>query len=193
MVAISDTLAQMNVVIRAISDMLCNVYKNQLERMSPAPQATQDRPQAPAPTQEAAFDFDKLKTIEGGIFDYLYPLIKTPRNVMDAFDLGFAGCPPINCMESRESDYARVWRAGGKRYKTFCELRVVNDDIEKQPGKDRHMHTLSMRMKYTGNVARALSTLAKAISKKANTKWVDICVLFCLDPGILGSRILHPI
>ena len=46
----------------------------------------------------------------------------------------------------------------------------MNDDIEKQLGKDRHVYTLSMHMKYIGNATGALSTLAKAIYKKANTK-----------------------
>ena len=70
----------------------------------------------PLTSEDEVFDVRRLKATDGAIFDYLYPLIKTPKNVMDAFNIGFAGCPPINSMESRESEYARVWRAGGKRY-----------------------------------------------------------------------------
>ena len=85
---------------------------------------------------------------------------------MDAFNTGFAGCPPINNMESRESEYARVWRAGGKRYKQYAILRLVNADIETQLGKDRVHYTSTMHMKYTGKPQGALATLAKEISRK---------------------------
>ena len=122
--------------------------------------------QDPLPSADEVFDVGKLKSTPGAIFDYLYPLIKTPKNVMDAFNTGFAGCLPINSMESRESEYARLWRAGGKRYKQYAILRLVNADIETQPGKDRVHYTLTMHMKYTGKPQGALATLAKEISRQ---------------------------
>lgn len=119
----------------------------------------------PLPSANEEFDVGRLKETPGAIFDFLYPLIKTPRNVMDAFNIGFAGCPPIDSMESRESEYARVWRNGGKRYKQFAVLKLVNDKIAKIDSKDRVQYTLTMHMKYTGKEQGALATLAKAISK----------------------------
>ena len=119
----------------------------------------------PPTSGDEVFDIWRLKATNGAIFDYLYPLIKTPKNVMDAFNIGFAGCPPINSMESRESEYAQVWRAGGKRYKQFGTLRAVNRDIEMQPSKDREHYTITMHSKYTGKLQGALATLTKAISR----------------------------
>ena len=119
----------------------------------------------PPTSGDEVFDIWRLKATNGAIFDYLYPLIKTPKNVMDAFNIGFAGCPPINSMESRESEYAQVWRAGGKRYKQFATLKALNEDIETQPGKERVLYTQTMHSKYTGKLQGALATLAKAISR----------------------------
>ena len=137
---------------------------------------------------DEVFDVRRLMDTDGAIFDYLYPLIKTPKNVMDAFNIGFAGCPPINSMESRESEYARVWRAGGKRYKQFAILRAVNEDIETQPGKDRLHYTLTMHLKYTGKPQGALATLAKEISRQRN-RWQKIYLgtTFNLGLGLLIS------
>lgn len=114
--------------------------------------------------EEDVIDIAKLNVTKGAIFDYLYRRLKTPQDVTDAFTNGFAGCPPINSMEARGSEYAQSWRAGAKRYKMFCVLRTVNKTIEAQPVKNRRHYTSIMHMKYTGKPHGALSTLTSRIT-----------------------------
>lgn len=145
--------------------MLEKIQEALITRTQP-PTAPRTNAQDPLPSAVDGFDVGRLKATPGAIFDYLYPLIRTPQNVMDAFNVGFAGCPSINSMESQESEYSRVWRTGGKRYKQYAILRLVNADIETQPIKDRVQYTSTMHMKYTGKTQGALATLAKGISRQ---------------------------
>lgn len=73
---------------------------------------------------------ESIKILPGAVFDKLYPLLKSPEQVWEAWTVGFLGIfPPIQVMEQPKSGY-KAWRIG--RRKKYYDLKVIIDDIEKE-------------------------------------------------------------
>ena len=116
-------------------------------------------------SEEGGFSFERLKATKGAIFDHLYSKLLSPKLVFEAFNVGYAGCPPIISMDSKISGYSGTWRFGRERYKKFYHLQIVYNDINKQPVGDRESCALTMHMKYTRKACGAISTLSKKITE----------------------------
>ena len=108
-----------------------------------------------------------LSLTDGAIFDHLLRYIKTPLDVYDAFENGFAGCPSIDRMETPTVEYGR-WRAGGDRHKKFYEWKLVVNDIREQTQNKVDQLRLAkvIHVNYNLQGGKAISSLAKLIREK---------------------------
>ena len=98
--------------------------------------------------------------------------VKSPLDVFNAFERGFAGFPPIDVMDAPTSKYRR-WRAGGDRHKKFYDWKVVISDIRNQTqdkvDQEKLMGTTHLKCRMKSG--RAISSLAKLIREdKARAK-----------------------
>ena len=82
-------------------------------------------------TDLSSREVEPLSRTDGAIFDHLFRYVKSPQDLYNAFERGFAGCPSIDVMDASTSKYRR-WRAGGDRHKKFYDRKVVISDIRNQ-------------------------------------------------------------
>lgn len=121
-------------------------------------------------TSEAeCLSFERLKATKGAIFDHLYSKLITPKLVVEAFNVGYAGCPSIVSMDSKLSEYCNTWRFGKERYKKFYNLQIVYNEINRQAVGDRESYALTMHMKFTGKACGAISTLSIFFTESHST------------------------
>lgn len=137
---------------------------NSLETVATTPSQLQ--------TNLSSEDVELLSRTDGAIFDHLYRYVKSPLDVFNAFERGFAGCPSIDVMDAPTSKYPR-WRAGGDRHKKFYDWKVVISDIRNQTQDkvDQEKLVGTIHLKYRMKSGRAISSLAKLIREdKARAK-----------------------
>ena len=105
--------------------------------------------------------------MDGAIFDHLLRYIKTPLDVYNAFEKGFAGCPSIDLMDAPNVEYRR-WRVGGERHKKFYDWKLVITAIrdETKDKVDQEKLAGVIHVKYKMKSGRAISPLAKLIRER---------------------------
>ena len=92
--------------------------------------------------------------------------ILTPTDMFTAFAHGFAGCPSILELETKNAEYARTWRTGDARSKLFHQLKLIYLDITSQHVGQQRVYMRDMCRLYLGEGGGMISTLSRAIEKK---------------------------